>query len=83
MHTATLRALGGSLTLTLPKQLLKNLGLEAGSQVDIAADHERIIVTPKQKRKYTLDELLAGMKPGDMPVDRAWDAAPRVGKEVL
>ena len=81
MHTATLRALGGSLTLTLPKQLLKNLGLEAGSQVDIAADHERIIVTPKQKRKYTLDALLAGMKPGDMPVDREWDAAPRVGKE--
>ena len=83
MHTATLRALGGSLTLTLPKQLLKNLGLEAGSQVEIAADREKIIVTPKHKRKYTLDELLAGMKPGDMPVDREWDQAPRVGKEVL
>jgi antitoxin MazE len=83
MHTATLRALGGSLTLTLPKQLLKNLGLEAGSQVEIAADRDKIILTPRQKRKYTLDELLAGMKPGDMPIDRDWDTAPRAGKEVL
>lgn len=83
MHTSTLRALGGSLTLTLPKQLLKNLGLEAGSQVEIVADRDKIIVTPKHTRKYTLDELLAGMKPGDMPVDRQWDAAPPVGKEVL
>ena len=83
MPTAILRKLRGSLTLTLPKQIFKNLGLDAGSQVEIAIDRERIIVTPKRKRKYTLDKLIAGMKPGDMPRDRGWDGVPSVGKEFL
>jgi len=34
-----------------------------------------------RRRSYTLAELLSGMRPGDMPVDRAWDAIAPVGRE--
>jgi len=82
MHTATLRALGGSIAVTLPRQLLKNMGLAAGSQVEINADGERLTITPK-RTKYTLDELLANCGEGDFEIDREFmDAAP-VGRELL
>jgi hypothetical protein len=34
-----------------------------------------------RKPFYSLAELLSGMQPGDMPIDRAWDIAPAVGEE--
>ena len=82
MHTATLRALGGSIAVTLPRQLLKNLGLAAGSQVEISADGESLTITPKHK-KYTLAELLANCGEGDFEIDREFMDAPPAGRELL
>lgn len=33
MHTATLRAMGGSVSVTLPRQMLRTLSLAAGASV--------------------------------------------------
>ena len=66
MHTATLRAVGGSVSVTLPRQMLRTLGLVAGASVAVTVEGGRLVLSPARPR-YTLDELLAGMKPGDMP----------------
>lgn len=81
MHTATLRAIGGSVSVTLPRQLLRTLGLDAGASVSVAVDGGRLVLTPNRP-SYTLDELLSGMKPGDMPTDPGWECARPVRREV-
>jgi antitoxin ChpS len=81
MHTATLRAVGGSVSVTLPRQLLRTLGLAAGASVAVTLEDGRLVLAPARPR-YALDELLAGMKPGDMPKAPGWLNAKPVGREV-
>jgi antitoxin component of MazEF toxin-antitoxin module len=66
MHTATLRAIGGSVTVTLPRQFLRAMGLDAGARVDVAMEGGKLVLSPSRPR-YTLEGLTQGMKPGDMP----------------
>ena len=80
MHTATLRAVGGSVSVTLPRQMLRALGLAAGAPVAVTVEGGRLVLTPARPR-YALDELLAGMKPGDMPTAKGWSAARPAGRE--
>ena len=80
MHTAKLRAVGGSVSVTLPRPMLRQMGLDVGDAVAIASDGERLTLAPVRKR-YSLAQLLRGMKPGDMPADRGWESDPPVGRE--
>jgi len=80
MNTATLRAVGGSVSVNLPRQLLRTLGLEIGSSVAVTVEGGRLVLAPVRQR-YTLTDLLAGMKPGDMPTDEQWQRAKPVGRE--
>ena len=80
MHTATLRAVGGSVSVTLPRQMLRTLGLAAGASVAVTLENGRLVLSPARPR-YTLDELLAGMRAGDMPTAPGWADAPPVGRE--
>jgi antitoxin ChpS len=77
MHTATLRAVGGSVSVTLPRQMLRTLGLAAGASVAVTVEDGRLVLSPARPR-YSLIELLAGMKPGDMPIAPGWtDGQPK------
>jgi antitoxin ChpS len=80
MHTATLRAVGGSISVTLPRQMLRTLGLAAGASVAVTVEDGRLVLSPSRPR-YTLTELLAGMEPGDMPTAPGWADARPVGRE--
>ncbi len=80
MHTATLRAIGGSVSVSLPRQFLRSLGLEAGAQVEVTLEDGRLVLAPAKPR-YSLDALLKGMKPGDMPTAQDWDQMPAAGNE--
>jgi len=52
---------GNSLGLRVPRDIAARVGLTEGARVDIeASDDGRIIVT-RSRRRFTLDELLAGM----------------------
>jgi len=62
--------------------LLNSIGLKSGEQVSIEADGKRLVISPA-KRKYTLEELLAGMEEGDLPRDTEWENMPPVGREVI
>ncbi|MGB8259128.1 MAG: hypothetical protein WCE75_02205 [Terracidiphilus sp.] len=84
MHTANLRKVGGSIMLAVPPAILDLLHLKAGAEVGLAVDDGRLIVDPKTKPRYTLDELLAQCDP-NAPVsaeDRAWANLPPVGHEL-
>ena len=80
MHTATLRAVGGSVSVTLPRQMLRTLGLSAGASVAVTLEEGRLVLSPTRPR-YSLDQLLADMKPGDMPTVDGWDGAAPAGLE--
>lgn len=80
MHTATLRSVGGSVSVTLPRQMLRTLGLAAGASVAVTLEDGRLVLSPARPR-YKLDDLLAGMKPGDMPADKGWRDARAAGRE--
>ena len=80
MHTATLRAVGGSVSVTLPRQMLRTLGLAAGAVVAVTLEDGRLVLSPARPR-YSLAELLAGMKPGDMPTAPGWVDVRPVGRE--
>jgi antitoxin component of MazEF toxin-antitoxin module len=82
MNVAKLRAVGGSVAVTLPRPMLRQMGLDAGCEVEIASDGRSLTLTPRRKR-YALADLLNGMRPGDMPTDEGWEAVPPVGREVL
>ena len=63
MHTTNLRKVGGSVMLAVPPALLDILQLRAGATVGIAIEKGRIVVEPRQRRRYTLKELLAKCDP--------------------
>ena len=86
MHTTNLRRVGGSIMLAVPPALLDLLRLRAGAKVDIDVRNGRLIVQPRTRPRYSLDELLAQCaEPGDVPSaeDRAWMDAKPVGNELL
>ena len=85
MHTTNLRKVGGSVMLAVPPALLDLLKLKAGARVDIGIEDGCLVVAPKTRPSYTLDELLAQCDeaaPSD-DADRAWLEAKPVGNELL
>lgn len=54
---------GNSLGLRVPKDVAARAGLTEGARVDIEGfDDGRIVITPS-RRRYTIEELVAGMTP--------------------
>ena len=85
MHTTNLRKVGGSVMLAVPPVLLDLLKLGAGARVDIGVEGDRLIVAPRTRPSYSLDELLAQCDetaPTD-DEDRAWLDGQPVGNELL
>lgn len=82
MHTSTLRAVGGSIAVTIPQALAKTTGLHPGDTVSFEYEAGRLIVSPLIRRKYSLQELLAMQGDEPLLVDQAWDAMPVAGQEV-
>jgi antitoxin ChpS len=86
MASVTLRNLGGSVVMAVPKKILDLVDLDAGSKVDLSVENGRLIVEPRKKPKYTLNELLARCRSSDLKPgrkDRAWLRGGPVGKETI
>jgi antitoxin ChpS len=83
MHTTNLRKVGGSVMLAVPPAILDLLQLRAGATVGIAVEDGRLVIEPRARPRYTLEELLARCDATAEPAaeDRAWlDAAPAGGE---
>ena len=84
-HTTHLRKVGGSIMLAVPPAVLDLLALRVGAKVDIDVDNGRLVIEPKLRPNYSLDELLAQC---DEPAalsseDRDWIDAKPAGNELL
>jgi antitoxin ChpS len=88
MHTTKLRKVGGSVMVVVPPVVLDQLQLKAGATVELVVEGEHLIVKPKPKPRYTMDELLAKCdfsQPVPQEVsdeDRIWLNLPPVGREL-
>jgi antitoxin ChpS len=87
MHTTYLRKVGGSVMLAVPPAILEQLQLKVGATVGLAVDGERLVMHPRPKPRYTLEELLAKCDPTvdatEMSEeDRIWINLPPVGREL-
>jgi antitoxin MazE len=69
---------GNSLGLRLPRSMASQIGVEAGSRVEILAEGDHLIVRSAPSR-WTLDDLLANMTPEAM--GEAFDWGEDVGRE--
>ena len=83
MITSTLRNVGGSVMLAVPKTLLDALGLSANTKVALSVDGGRLVVEKRPKPKYTLAELLAECDPDapENPDEREWQEMEPAGRE--
>ena len=85
MHTTNLRKVGGSVMLAVPPALLDLLQLGVGARVELRLEDGRLVVMPRPRPRYSLDELLAQCDE-TAPVaagERAWIDAKPVGNELL
>lgn len=74
MHTTRLCKVGESVMLAVPQALLDILNLSVGAAVGLTVEDGRLIVEPTNRRRYTLDELLAQCDASAelAAEDRAW-----------
>ena len=85
MATSTLRNVGGSVMMAIPKPFLETLGLAANSKVEVTIEDGRLITIPRARPKYTLEELIAQCDL-DAPwseEEREWMDTPSVGNEIV
>ena len=52
---------GNSLALRIPAAFARETGLDPGSEVDLALEEGRLVVTPRRRRAFTLDGLVSGI----------------------
>ena len=85
MHTTNLRKVGGSVMLAVPPALLDVLRLAPGAEVGIGVESGRLIVQPRKRTRYTLDELLTQCNPKSTRnrQDREWLRGRRAGRELI
>lgn len=84
-NTATLRTVGGSVMMAIPKPLLEALGVAANAKLDLVVEDGKLVAIPRKRPKYTLEELLAQCDP-DAPItdeERMWMDLEPVGREII
>jgi antitoxin MazE len=77
--SAVINKWGNSLGVRIPKSIAIKAGLKEGIEVDIEVEGDRITISPV-KKKYQLDDLLAGVTPELIGGEYDWGQP--VGKEI-
>ena len=85
MLATNLRKVGGSVMLAVPPALLDILDLRPGARVGITVESGRLVVEPRKRPRYSLDELLAqcDRKAARTKEEREWLDDKPVGSELI
>ncbi len=85
MHTTNLRKVGGSVMLAVPPAVLEILQLQPGAKVGLAIQSGRLVIEPRPRLRYTLDELLAECNPKKSRTKQEgrWLSDKPVGRELV
>jgi antitoxin MazE len=78
-NNAQLSKWGNSLAVRIPQAIVKEARLEEGDQLSLDLAGDGSIVLRPQHRKYTLAQLVSGIKPRNRHRETDWGA--RQGKE--
>lgn len=70
---------GNSASVRIPATVMAAASLSVDQAVEVREENGRIVIEPVRAPAYTLDELLAGMKPETFPDDEGF--GPAVGQE--
>ena len=76
---ARIRKWGNSLGVRIPKNIAQDARIEEGSSVELSVEEGRLIIAPRNKRKYALKDLVDKITPENMHGETDW--GPAVGKE--
>ncbi len=83
----SIRNIGNSKGMLIPKRLLDDLQVNAGDTFDMISKNGKYILTPikKKRAKYNLDDLIAKCdENAPMPNElEVWDDFQPIGKEIL
>jgi antitoxin MazE len=75
---------GNSLALRVPKAFADEIGASAGKAAEMTVSNGKLVIeiarSPRRKRRYTLDKLVAGITPDNRHEEIDW--GPPVGNEV-
>jgi antitoxin MazE len=74
---------GNSLALRVPKAFAQEMGASVGKAANMEVRDGKLIVEvakPRRKRRYTLEQLVAGITPENRHSELDW--GPPVGNEV-
>jgi antitoxin MazE len=74
----TLQKWGNSIGVRLPQPMLEQVGLQEGSQVEVLAEGDHLVI---QRKRLKLADLLAQCKPGNRP--DPIDFGPPAGREII
>ena len=83
--TSTLRTVGGSVMMAIPKALLETLGLAPNAKLDLTVEDGKLVAVPRARPKYTLEELMAQCDL-DAPwtdEEKEWLDDKPVGREII
>ena len=74
---------GNSLALRVPKAFADEIGASDGKSAEMTVSNGKLMIeivrTQRRKRRYTLDELVAGITPDNRHAEIDW--GPSVGNE--
>lgn len=70
---------GNSLALRIPKAYALGAHIESGTEVDVALDGEKIVISPVKRKRYSIDDLVSEITP-DM-LHKSVDTGGAIGKE--
>jgi antitoxin ChpS len=84
-HATRLRKVGGSVMLAIPKAMLDALDLAPDAPVGLSIKAGRLVVDPKNRRRYSLAQLLAQCRPAARRSreNRDWQSSAPVGRELI
>lgn len=77
--TSKIQRWGNSLGLRILKSIAKELRLRPGSKVEMTVKDGRLVISPATRSRFTLEELVAGIKPGNRHGEVPW-SKPRGGE---
>ncbi|MBD1840234.1 AbrB/MazE/SpoVT family DNA-binding domain-containing protein [Coleofasciculus sp. FACHB-64] len=77
---ATVAKWGNSLAVRIPQNLAKEIQLAEGAEIDISVVDGTLVIKPRNRKRYSLDELIEGITPENLHTEI--DSGIAVGNEV-
>lgn len=63
---ATVAKWGNSLAVRIPQNLAKEIHLAEGVEIDLVVVDGYLVIKPRRRKRYSLDELIKGITPENL-----------------